>query len=72
MECSTEDLHCREIQGTNPVKVIVGSKNKFLGVSVPSKRSTCVSCWRQFPASTVTNGKLNVCYRQHVRVCGTK
>ena len=49
------------------MKSVVGNKNKFPGVSVPSKRSICESCGRQFPASTVIYGKLHVCYRYHVR-----
>ena len=40
------------------MKSAVRYKNKFPGVSVPSKRSTCESRGRQFPASTVMYGKL--------------
>ena len=66
MECSTEDLHRGRIRRTNPMKHVVGNKDTFPGVSVPWKRSFCESCRRQFPASTVTYGKLYACYRCHV------
>jgi len=71
VEYSTEDLHCGKIQATNPMKSVAGRKNRFLGVSVLSKRSTFENCGREFPACTVTYGKLYVCYRCHVQICKT-